>query len=97
MSDLPADHSVWIAAKVDAAASKVAHTTPVYVTVNGAGFHNPATARERLDRVAAYLVELEQDLQRPGTTLDSQASRHKAQIDRQIAEARAVLNGLSLR
>jgi hypothetical protein len=95
--DLPVDHGIWIAARADAAVGQVAHTTPVYVTVNGTGFHNPATARERLDKAAAYLTELEQDLKSPGPALDSQVSRHKAQIERQIAEARAVLNGLSLR
>jgi len=95
--DLPVDHGIWIAARADAAVGQVAHTTPVYVTVNGGGFHNPTTARERIQNAASYLTELEQELERPGPTLDSQASRHKGQLDRQIAEARSVLNGLSLR
>ena len=46
--ELPVDHGIWIAAKCDAGNGQVAHTTPVYVTVNGGGFHNPQTLRQNL-------------------------------------------------
>ncbi|MEX2580925.1 MAG: hypothetical protein WD342_17835 [Verrucomicrobiales bacterium] len=47
--DLPAEEGFWIAARGRGANPlQVAHTTPVYVTVNGGGFHNPSTARENL-------------------------------------------------
>lgn len=89
--EMTADHGMWIAAKVEAGPAQVAHTTPVYVTVNGGSFHNPATLGARLDAAERYLVELEAELAAPGTNLDRQASRHRAQLERQIAEARTAL------
>jgi hypothetical protein len=94
--DLPVRHGMWIAAKCDAGTGQAAHTTPVYVTVNGGGFHNPETARRNVETAEKYLQELERELANPGNNLDSQAGRHKAQIERQIAEARAKLKGLAL-
>jgi hypothetical protein len=85
------NHGIWIAAKYDAGNGIVAHTTPVYVTVNGGGFENPANYAENLRKMEGYLKELEGELATPGTTVDSQTFRHKAQLQRQIAEARAKL------
>src|SRR6185295_6870491 len=59
--ELPAEHGLWIAATCDAGTGQVAHTTPVYVTVNGDGFHNPAAARDHLDAAENYLKELERE------------------------------------
>jgi hypothetical protein len=89
--ELPADHGLWIAARCQAGPGQVAHTTPGYVTVGGDGFHNPQTAGQRLDVAERYLKELEQELASPGSSLDSQAARHKAPLERQIAEARATI------
>jgi hypothetical protein len=89
--ELPVNHGIWIAAKYDAGNGIVAHTTPVYVTVNGGGFENPANYAENLRKMEGYLKELEGELATPGTTVDSQTFRHKAQLQRQIAEARAKL------
>jgi hypothetical protein len=94
--DLPVQHGIWIAARCDAGTGQVAHTTPVYVTVNGDGFHDPATAKHNLEAVEGYLKEVEQELANPGMTVDSQTPRHKPQLERQIAEARAKLKTLSL-
>jgi hypothetical protein len=44
--DVTASHGMWIAARCDGGRLQVAHTTPVYVTVNGGGFHNPRDAGE---------------------------------------------------
>ena len=38
-------HGLWIAAKSEGRSGQFAHTTSVYVTVNGDGFQNPETAR----------------------------------------------------
>ena len=89
--DLPVSHGMWIAAKAEAGVAQLAHTTPVYVTVNGGSFENPETLRARLDAAEKYLQELEAELVKPGTNLDNQASRHRAQLERQIAEARKEL------
>jgi hypothetical protein len=89
--EMPADHGIWIAAKCTAGKGQVAHTTPVYVTVNGGGFFNPATAPHYLELSENYLQELEQAIANPEKNLDYQVPRHKAQLERQIVEARAVL------
>jgi len=92
--ELPVEHGVWIAAKVQAGMGQFAHTTPVYVTVNGGGFHNPQTMAARVATAEGYLKELEAELATPGTSLDSQAARHRAALERQIADARKVLASL---
>ena len=93
--DLPIQRGMWIAARCEAGRAQVAHTTPVYVTVNGGSFGNPETARRYLDLSERYLQELEENLTIPGKTIDSQVARHKAQLERQIGEARQVLVRLS--
>ena len=92
--DLPVEQGLWIAARAEAGTGQVAHTTPVYVTVKGSGFHNRAAMDARVDTAERYLQELEAELVKPGTNLDSQAARHRAALERQIAEARAVLKRL---
>jgi hypothetical protein len=93
--ELPVDHGIWIAAKCGAGTGQVAHTTPVYVTVNGGGWHNPQTLRQNLAVAEGYLKEVEQDLANPGNNLDRQATRHRAQLERQIAESRTQLKTMS--
>lgn len=90
--ELPIEHGLWIAAKAEAGTAQVAHTTPVYVTVNGGGFENRETLAARLDAAEKYLRELEAELASPGPNLDRQASRHRAALERQIAEARKQLD-----
>jgi hypothetical protein len=92
--ELPVERGLWIAARAEAGTAQSAHTTPVYVTVNGGGFHNAATMQARVDTAERYLQELEDDATKQGAPLDSQAWRHRAQIDRQIADARARLGRL---
>ena len=93
--DLTIDRGIWIAAKTQAGTAQAAHTTPVYVTVNGGSFQNPDTLRARVDAAEKYLRELEAELASPGTGLDRQAARHRAAIERQIGEARAALTSLA--
>lgn len=93
--EFPAKHGIWIAAKAEAGTGQAAHTTPVYVGVGGDGFHDPETARRKVEITENYLKEIEQELANPGTNLDNQLSRHRAQMERQIAEARAKLKSLS--
>jgi hypothetical protein len=95
--ELPVDHGIWIAAKCDAGQAQVAHTTPVYVTVNGGGFHNPESLQRNLQAAEGYLKEVEQDLANPGNNLDRQTARHRAQLERQIAEARTQLKNMAAR
>ena len=92
--DVPADRGTWIAARARAADTQLAHTTPVYVTVNGGGFENSRTLAGNIDRGRQYLAEVEAELRDPGPGLDSQAARHRANLERQIEETREVLNHL---
>jgi hypothetical protein len=87
-------HGLWIAAKCEGGPGRLAHTTPVYVTVNGGGFQNPETARTNIGLSEEWLRELEHDLANPPAGLDIQAPRHRAELERQIAEARARLKSL---
>ncbi len=91
---LPADHGIWLAARTTAGPAQIAHTTPVYVTVNGGGFHDPQSVEQNLAQCESDLAEIEQELNRPGSQLDSQTSRHRAELQRQIAETREVLQRL---
>ncbi|HYW48582.1 MAG TPA: CehA/McbA family metallohydrolase [Bryobacteraceae bacterium] len=93
--EVPARHGIWIAAKCDAGNAQVAHTTPVYVTVAGDGFHNPENLARNLEIAEGSLKELEGELANPGMTLDSQAPRHREQLERQISEARAKLKSMA--
>jgi hypothetical protein len=92
--DVPVEHGLWIAARANGAPTQVAHTTPVYVTVDGGGFHDPETAGANLDLCEADLKGLEQDLANPGNQLDHQATRHTEQLERQIAETRVAIREL---
>ncbi len=47
--ELPVEKGVWIAARTQAGPGQAAHTTPVYVSVDGSGFQNSATALGLLD------------------------------------------------
>ena len=85
------DRGIWIAAKVNAGLHQVAHTTPVYITVNGSGFHNPETVDHYLDLSEQYLQNLEYDLNNPGDRLDHQAWRYKEGLEIRIKETRDVM------
>jgi hypothetical protein len=89
--EIPVEHGLWIAAKAQAGTAQVAHTTPVYVTVDGGSFVNRAASEPRLQAAERYLRELEAELAAPGSNLDDQASRHRTQLERQIAEARQII------
>jgi hypothetical protein len=89
--EMAAEHGVWIAARARGGRFQAAHTTPVYVTVDGGGFANLAAREERVAECEQSLAELEKELENPGNQLDSQASRHRKALERQIAEARRVL------
>jgi hypothetical protein len=94
--DLAPKHGLWIAAKCARGPGEVAHTTPVYVTVNGDGFQNPETARRNVAISEGYLKELEAELANPPSNVDEQAPRHRAELERQIAQARTVLRSLKV-
>ncbi len=93
--ELPVDHGLWIAARAEAGRGQLAHTTPVYVTVNGGGFHNPETLSRNLQAAGEYLDEIENELASPGEALNRQAARHEARLREAIAAARRRLEALA--
>jgi hypothetical protein len=92
--ELPVEGGIWIAARCEAGPGQVAHTTPVYVTVGGGGFENRENLAQNVRIAGGYLKEVEDELARPGNALDNQAARHRAQLERQIAEARERLRAI---
>ena len=93
--EITPDRGLWIAARCEGGRFQSAHTTPVYVTVNGGGFQNPATVAANLQLSEEWLRELEHDLASPPPNLDIQAPRHRAALEGQIAEARAKLKSIA--
>lgn len=92
---LPVEHGIWIAAVCSAAGTQLAHTTPVYITVNGDGFYNPETVDFCLKKSEEYLQEIEKDLADPDITkVECQMWRYKDGINERIAEVREKLQEL---
>ena len=90
-------HGVWIAARARGGPTQAAHTTPVYVRVDGTGFENPATAQRYLQLSESYLREIETALAAPGTAVNDQLTRGRDGIVQRIAETRAILAQLEQR
>ncbi len=88
---LPVEHGMWIAARTTAGPTQVAHTTPVYVTVEGSGFHDPETLDRYLDLSGQYLDELQTEIAQPNDSLDRHAWRYREGLEEQIAETRGVI------
>lgn len=89
--ELPADEGIWIVARCTAGKYQTAHTTPVYVSVDGGGFHNPATAQGNLDQAEKYLREIEERIAVPGFRVKYQAWRYKEGLEERIAETRKIM------
>lgn len=95
--DLPLDtHGVWLAAKATGGPTQVAHTTPVYVRVDGRGFENPETLARHIAASKAYLDEIEAALATPsGTAIDFQMTRQPDALRARVAAVRTMLDGLA--
>ena len=89
--ELPAEYGVWIAARTKASANQVAHTTPVYVSVDGSGYHNPETALRYLALCERYLLELQREIAQPNQTLNQHAWRYREGLEGRIAETREII------
>jgi hypothetical protein len=93
-TEIPLEHGVWVAARCQAGPGQMAHTTPVYVEVDGGGFHNPATVLARLELSERYLDEIEAELENPGTRLDNQISRFRDRVLERVQKVRSRLRDL---
>lgn len=88
---------IWIAARCFGDSTQAAHTTPVYVTVDGGGFHNPETAARYLTQSEGYLQELEQELNTHRDSPEFRAWYFKQGLKTRIEETRAVIADLEKR
>jgi len=93
-TQLPVKNGIWIAARAEAGPTQVAHTTPIYITVEGSGFHNQDRLSERLNQAEMYLQELERALQSPGEQINEQAFRYREGLFERIDQVRKILSDL---
>lgn len=92
--DIPARQGIWLAARSYALPTQAAHTTPVYVQVDGKGFHNPATAPHYLKLSQRYLQELKKDIRHRRDDPQYQAWHYRAGLERRIAETRLLIKSM---
>ena len=92
--DLPVDQGIWIAARCYAGPNQAAHTTPIYVTINGNGFLNPETCDNYLELNEKYLDELEAELDTPHENLEYRAYWYRKGLKSRIATTRQVIEKL---
>ncbi len=92
--DLPVDRGIWIAARCYAGPNQAAHTTPIYVTINGNGFLNPETCDSYLELNEKYLDELEAELDTPHENLEYRAYWYRKGLKSRIATTRQVIEKL---
>ena len=95
--DLPVEKGMWIAARAAAGPMQVAHTSPVYVTVDGGGFHDAAALDSLLHQSAAHLSELEHVLDHPHEHVEHQVWRHREGLMERIDTTRAVIERMRRR
>jgi hypothetical protein len=92
--DFEVQRGTWLAARCEAAKTQVAHTTPIYLTVDGR-FHNPETAPELIRRSMGYLDEIEEAMDNPGQSIDTQITRHETRLRERVEEVRRRLADLN--
>lgn len=88
---------MWIAARCYGDSTQAAHTTPIYVTVDGGGFHNPETVETYLTQSENYLQELEQELETHRDSPEFRAWYYKKGLKDRIEETRQIITDLRSR
>jgi hypothetical protein len=92
--NLKVDTGIWIAAKCTAGPLQVAHTTPIYISIDPTGFYNPKTAQQYLATCEKNLKEIEEAMDNPPVRLDHNAWRYKDGLAKRIADTRNVIDEL---
>ncbi|AUD01827.1 CehA/McbA family metallohydrolase [Spirosoma pollinicola] len=85
---------LWVAARCYGSGKQAAHTTPVYVSVDGGGFHNPETVGSYLTQSEKYLLELEQELDTHSDNPEFRAWYYKKGLKMRIDKTRQVIGDL---
>lgn len=93
---IPAEQGIWIAARTYGKTQQVAHTTPIYITVENGGFYNPLTAPKYLALSEQYLEELENLLEEEEHSMnpEHQAWHYKVPLKKRINETREIIEML---
>ncbi|MCK5368081.1 MAG: CehA/McbA family metallohydrolase, partial [Cyclobacteriaceae bacterium] len=92
--DLKIEKGIWIAARCYAGPNQIAHTTPVYISVNNGGFKNDETLQDYLALNEKYLVELEDELNEPSERANQRAWWYKKGLKQRIENTRKIINSL---
>ena len=92
--DLKIEKGIWIAARCFAGPTQVAHTTPVYITINDGGFQNEATKQDYLELNEKYLLELENELNEPNEQVNQRAWWYKKGLKQRIENTRKIIESL---
>lgn len=92
--DLKIEKGLWIAARCYAGPSQVAHTTPVYISIDNNGFHNDETLHRYLELNEKYLNELEKELEKPSERFFERAWWYKNGLKERIEHTREIINSL---
>jgi hypothetical protein len=87
--ELPAGESQWIAARTTAVNGAVAHTSPVYVIVDGASFLDRAHLPQLIDKRLKVLDFIEKRLQDPKFTRKRYLPPEISQLLVRVQDARA--------
>jgi hypothetical protein len=105
--ELTPEHGIWIAARADAGPTQMAHTTPVYITINGDGFHTRTHLEQHIALTQKHLDEIRQLLTPPpggpaavpprGTPLPWRYPGAGARLEQRIAETEKRLAELRTR
>jgi hypothetical protein len=95
-AQMQVEHGIWIAAKCQAGPNQLAHSTPVYVSVDGGGFYNSKKAGDYLDKCETYLREIETEINKDGAKARSgeEAWRYKEGLQKRVDEVRGILGEL---
>ena len=88
---LEAENGMWIAARTNAGPMQVAHTTPVYISVDRDGFHSHAALDSLLRQSEENLSDLEQLLSEPHDHVEHQAWRYRDALLERIDSTRGVI------
>ncbi len=92
--DLEIEKGIWIAARCYAGPTQVAHTTPVYISVDNSGFHNEETMGDYLSLNEKYLNELEDELAEPNDQVNQRAWWYKKGLKERIENTRKIIEKL---
>jgi hypothetical protein len=103
--DLDVNHGIWLAARADAGPAQLAHTTPIYVTVEGDGFYNRSNliaqveaAQRTLDEIRDLLVPPRETSPATGLLQFMPAPTHyrgtAARLEQRILDAESKLEEL---